>query len=111
MPARPSKEDFLAWLQDPCTDLLRAWARAKRDDLKERWALGHYSDTFDTAMLVKNAGATGACSVLKDLIELDYDEIVKEIESGEQERAETFGPGSAGQAVRAGDSVRSDSDT
>ena len=37
------------------------------------WADGHFTAAFELEMLVKNAAATGACSVFKELIEIDYE--------------------------------------
>lgn len=44
--------------------------------LKDRWAQGDFSASFELEMLVKNAGATGACSVYTDIVDLDYNQIV-----------------------------------
>jgi hypothetical protein len=57
------------------TKQLRRWARLRREQLKDSWAAGEFSAAFDTEMLVKNAGATGACSILQELMNLDYDEL------------------------------------
>ena len=65
------------WLQLPQTKALREWAAARRLDLMENWADGAFSDGFDVAMAVKNAGATGACSVYKQLSEMEYSLIIE----------------------------------
>jgi hypothetical protein len=46
-----------------------------REDLKECWAQGDFSAAFDVEMAVKNAGATGACSAYKDLLEIDAEDL------------------------------------
>jgi len=74
--AMPSEEEWSDWLQHPCTKRLRFWAEKDRLGLMEMWAKGNFSAAFDTEMAVKNAGATGACSVYADVIELNYDLIV-----------------------------------
>ncbi len=52
------------------------WASIRRDRLKEDWACGAFSASFEVEMLVKNAGATGAASVYKELMELDYETLL-----------------------------------
>ncbi len=55
-------------------DLIR-WALDRREQLKESWAEGHFSASFELEMLVKNAGATGAASAYKELMELEYEDL------------------------------------
>ena len=61
----------------------------------EAWASGNFTAAFDMEMAVKNAGATGACSVYETVTELDYELIVIGA-SDESVGANTAGPGSAG---------------
>jgi hypothetical protein len=68
-----AEEEFLGWLDHPVTKQLREWAHRRREDLKEQWANGTFSAAFDTEMAVKNAGATGFCSAMQELIDIDYD--------------------------------------
>ena len=75
------QELFQAWKDHPMTKFLMQWASARREDLKERWASGHFSAAFDTEMLVKNAAATGSCSILQLLIELDYNDLMSELKN------------------------------
>lgn len=63
------------------TKELRRWAKVRREQLKDSWASGQFSAAFDTEMLVKNAGATGACSILLELMELNYDELHEVIDN------------------------------
>lgn len=51
------------------------WARSKRESLKEDWANGMFTATNDFEMLVKNAAATSACSILDDLLNISYVEL------------------------------------
>lgn len=72
----PTEGEWEEWLSHPCTKHLRAWAERSRLDLMEMWASGHFTGAFDVEMAVKNAGATGACSVYADIHSLDYKQIV-----------------------------------
>ena len=74
--AMPTEEAWLEWLTHPCTKRLRYWANYEIERLKEAWASGDFSAAFTMEMAVKNAGATGACSAYKEVIELNYDKIV-----------------------------------
>lgn len=88
MPELPSSEDFQLWLLSPVTQLQREWARRKREVLKELWADGNYSAAFTVEMAVKNAGATGACSILKEVIDPNYQDMIDEV-TDEQQWIET----------------------
>lgn len=66
------KQLFQEWKEHPVTRQLMEWARLKRENLKEDWAQGHFTAAFDLEMLVKNAAATSACSILDDLLNIDY---------------------------------------
>lgn len=93
MPERmPTEEEWQEWLHHPCTKRLRFWAAQTREELRNLWEDGTFSASFETEMIVKNAGATGACSVLKDLVDPDYEKIV----IGASDEAKQVGPGTAG---------------
>jgi len=51
------------------------WATRQRSKLMEQWADGGLSAAFTTEMLVKNAGATGYCNAMRDLLGVDYVEL------------------------------------
>jgi len=72
----PNEDEWQEWLHHPCTKRLRFWAEHERQNRMEMWANGNFSAAFDMEMAVKNAGATGACSIYKDIMELDYQQIV-----------------------------------
>lgn len=72
----PAEAEWDEWLTHPCTKRFRYWAESSRESLKEAWANGDFSAAFDMEMAVKNAGATGACSVFIDVIELNYEKII-----------------------------------
>lgn len=55
-----------------------AWAESEREKLKDAWASGHFTAAFDIEMMAKNAGATGACSALKELLEIEFDDLYGE---------------------------------
>lgn len=79
----PSEEQFKGWLRDPCTLMFREYARRRRMALMETWARGEFSAAFDVEMAVKNAGATGACSIWEEVIEPVFQSIIDEVTDGE----------------------------
>ena len=102
MPERmPSEDEWNEWLQHPCTKRLRDWAGKSRESLRDLWEGGSLSASWKAEMIVKNAGATGACSVYKDLIDPDYQQIViGAADDGKQDGTNPGGQGGAGEAVR-----------
>lgn len=58
------------------------WLQERRQELMEQWADGMFSAAFDMEMAVKNAGATGACSIIKSILEISYEEL-EDMERGE----------------------------
>ena len=74
--AMPTEEEWQEWLHHSCTKRLVYWAIKSKQDLMEQWASGDFSAAFSVEMAVKNAGATGACSIYDYLKELDYQQIV-----------------------------------
>ena len=71
----PEYRRFQEWLGHPETARLRKWAETQRQTLMEAWADGSFSSSFTMEMMAKNAGATGGCSVLSQIIEMDYQQI------------------------------------
>lgn len=95
----PTEGEWNEWLIHPCTKRLQMWAAKERMGLMEAWAEGNFAAAFTMEMAVKNAGATGACSVHKDFIELDYNQIVIGSTDDEPIRTDTLGPSGPGEAV------------
>ena len=75
--AMPSEEEFNSWKDQGLTHMVMEVIRKRRESLKETWANGNFSDSFDVAMAVKNAGATGACSAYQMILDLDYQDILE----------------------------------
>ena len=83
-PRTKEQEEFLQWLQNPVSQQLRQWAQRKRQALMESWANGQFSDGFDVAMAVKNAGATGACSAYLEVMEVNFETLNEELDDGRE---------------------------
>lgn len=63
------------WKDSEVTKLFLRWVSQERDNLKEQWANGMFSAQFETEMIVKNAGATGACSAYQEILNFDFDRL------------------------------------
>lgn len=92
----PTETEWEEWLIHPCSKRLRRWAEQSRLDLMELWAGGKFSAAFDMEMAVKNAGATGACSVYETVTELDYQQIVIGASDEAERSNEQVGAASSG---------------
>lgn len=95
----PSQEEWEAWLEHPATQALRAAFKAQQDDRKDMWMSGLFTDQSQYGTAILNAKAIGFCEAAQIIIDLDYQQVIQEIEDGrneEHERPETFGPGSTG---------------
>jgi hypothetical protein len=75
MVSQEEQEQFRAWKEEEVTQIFFRRLLRLREDLKECWAQGDFSAAFDVEMAVKNAGATGACSAYKDLLEIDAEDL------------------------------------
>lgn len=60
------------------------WASHKRDFHRNNWEDGLYTAAFSTEMAVKNAGATGYCSAMKDILNFKSEEGYDELYGAEE---------------------------
>ena len=90
-----TEEDFSAWLLHPVTKAVRALLEAKREELRQQWEGGSFTDySKDTTALV-NVGNLGTCKGYAFASELTYEQYLSESDDGEQKRAEPERSGSA----------------
>lgn len=69
------QEQYQAWRDQEMTKIFLRWVMQSREVLKEQWANGSFSAAFDTEMIVKNSGATGACSAYQEILDFDFDQL------------------------------------
>ncbi len=69
------EELFRQWREHPVTIRLLQWAERRREALKEGWANGEFTAAFDIEMMAKNAAATGAVSIYKELIDISSEDL------------------------------------
>jgi hypothetical protein len=93
------KEEFNAWLQHPVTEALRALLNAKREELRQAWEGGSFTDYEKDGTILTNVGNMGTCKGYAFVAELDYETFESEVGDGEPKRTETVGRGRAGRNV------------
>ena len=81
----PTEEEFLGWLEHPATKALQRWLFLKREGLRDAWAEGHLAERDVHAWAARNAEAIGVAGLCKEVLRLDYDQLVKELNDGNSE--------------------------
>ena len=67
--------EFEDWLAHPCTTRLREAFRERKQAFMESWAAGDFTDTSNVATAMLNAEAIGACKILQQVIDLEYEDL------------------------------------
>lgn len=89
------EEEFLAWRRDPATQAMMELLEKKREELRQAWEGGSFTDySKDTTALV-NVGNLGTCKGYAFLMELDYEQYLTEV-SYDGEHIGAKAPGSGG---------------
>ena len=77
-----TEEEFNEWKLHPMTQALVAILEAKREDLRQRWEGGSFTDySKDTTALV-NVGNLGTCKGYAFVVGFTYEDYVSELEDG-----------------------------
>lgn len=77
-----TEEEFNEWKLHPMTQALVAILEAKREDLRQRWEGGSFTDySKDTTALV-NVGNLGTCKGYAFVVDFTYEDYVSELEDG-----------------------------
>lgn len=75
---RLSQEEFDAWRDHPVTHLLRELAQRRKEQLKEQWASGQFTDLSQYGTAILNAKAIGRCEEISWFADLDYETFLGE---------------------------------
>lgn len=76
----PEQSEFLGWLDDPVTQAVFELMRRGVAARKEQWALGEFEDVQRHGAAVKGARALGNCEAFQSILDLDYEQLVGELE-------------------------------
>ena len=108
MTRAPTEEEFLGWLLDPVTECIMGVLAAKREELRQQWEGGSFTDyASDTTALV-NVGNLGTCKGYAFIQELTYDQLIGELDGREPERTGPQGGSGPDSDLRAGAEGRDD---
>lgn len=89
-----TEEEFLDWKQHPVTKAVMELLAAKREQMRQDWEGGSFTDYDKGAMALVNVGNIGTCRGYAFVQDLDYEQYLTEIDDGESKR---IGPaGSSG---------------
>ena len=71
-------EEFQSWKAHPTTKRFFQFLKQQRENYKEEWAEARFVNSHDIADVYQNAGAISACSVMKQILEIEADELYEE---------------------------------
>ena len=75
-----TEEDFNAWLSHPVTKVVMKMLDGKREELRQQWEGGSFTDyASDTTALV-NVGNLGTCKGYAFVQELTYEQLEGELD-------------------------------
>ena len=92
----PTEQEFFEWLVHPVTIAVKEAFRAKREALRQAWEGGSFTDYTKEGTLLVNVGNMGTCKGLATFTDLDYEQLLTELEDdGQPKRPTAPGSGSA----------------
>ena len=97
-----TEEEFLEWRRHPVTLAVVAVLAAKREELRQQWEGGAFTDWTQEGMALTNVGNIGTCRGYAYVQELDYEQYLTEIDDGKSERVGPPRSGGPDQGVRTG---------
>ena len=75
-----SEEEFKGWLQHPVTLEIKRLLNEKREDLRQAWEGGSFTDYEKDGTILVNVGNMGTCKGYAFIVELDYEQYLSEVE-------------------------------
>lgn len=78
-----SEEEFKEWKSHPGTQAVMEVLAMKREQMRQDWEGGAFTDYEDRAMALINVGNIGTCKGYAFVQELDYEQYIGEVENGE----------------------------
>jgi hypothetical protein len=87
----PIEEEFKEWLRHPITQQVKQMLNVKREELRQQWEGGSFTDYAQETTALVNVGNIGTCKGYAFVTELDYETFIAEIDDGKQVGVETPG--------------------
>ena len=94
-----TESEFKEWLTHPVTVAVKEILEKKREDLRQAWEGGSFSDYTIEGNVLTNVGNLGTCKGYAFVSELDFEGYTTEIEDEERVGAGTAGRSGPGQSV------------
>ena len=79
-----SEQEFNEWLQHPMTKELKRVLKMKREELRQDWEGGSFTDWEAGAMALVNVGNIGTCKGYAYVQEFDYEQYMTELQDMER---------------------------
>ena len=78
----PTEAEWQDWLDHPATKaqlrLLRKW----KEEAKEQWAAGAFTDLSQYGTAILNAKAIGGCELIENVLDLTFEQVIGELGDG-----------------------------
>ena len=92
----PTEQEFFEWITHPVTIAAREAFHKKRETLRQQWEGGSFTDYAKEATILTNVANMGICKGLATFTDLDYEQLLTELEDdGQPKRPTAPGSGSA----------------
>lgn len=88
-----NEEEFNAWLAHPVTKAVKELLLAKREELRQAWEGGSFTDYEATGTVLVNVGNLGTCKGYAFFTDLTYETYATEMEL---DNGESIGPEALG---------------
>ena len=79
-----TEQEFGEWLQHPGTIALKEILEKKREELRQRWEGGSFTDYEKDGTVLVNVGNMGTCKGYAFVTDFNYEAYVTELEDAEE---------------------------
>jgi hypothetical protein len=78
-----TEEEFAAWLSHPVTRSVLHVLHGKREELRQQWEGGSFTDYDQGKTALVNVGNLGMCRGYAFVTDLSYEQLAEELDDGE----------------------------
>lgn len=72
-----SEREFQEWVDNPVTLAFFSTLLNWKEELKNHWVSGSFTDQSEFGMALLNAKAIGTCQLIDHIVNFEYDELVE----------------------------------
>lgn len=76
----PTEKEFIEWLDHPVSRQLRDVLHARREELRQQWEGGSFTDYATETLALVNVGNIGTCKGYAFVTDLTYEQFIQELE-------------------------------